>query len=1092
LASRRLKRPLVVPSIALCLALAASWPGVRAHAGSVPLTITQQGSLLVKYTPIGPTVEVKFAIYNGNPTPDASTETVQMTPATPWLTFTTSANASCTIGGTSLNCQTSLNANDTATIDATAGPAPIGQDVVAVGVAGPAGPAGAQFPVAVPGPPGPAQINVTPPTGREGDTFSLTATGGCNFAPCTDHWQLDSQPANGNSSLSSATGANPTLLARAAGAYAVSVVVTDTAGNQSPAGSTSISVDNVAPTVEGVSTNPATPVAGSPVQVKAQYVDPGCVSATDCTETYAYDWGVVQGPSGETLQVNDPTAASPTFTPDVFGDYTVTIKVTDSNGSGSLPFTITIHVGACTTCTRRSLAATGTVSAAVEGSQFTSVIANFADADGNTDPSAYAISVDWGDPTVSPGLKASGSGPFSVTASHTYAEEGTYSVSVTIADLADGDVATAISSVTVGDPSVVPAPVTMSTSFSGQEGTATAPQVLAVFRDPAGPEPLGNYSAVISWGDGTPNSGATVAIDTGSEFFDVLAGSHTFTEEGNYNVTITVMHDQAAPATMPTVRATISDPAVVASPSSFGPSPFRPAESPFSFSDVVATFIDPAGAEDSSNYSARIDWGDGNPSSRGTIVPVDGGKFSVTGLHQYLEEGTYHANVTITHELADSAAVVTDIPVDDAAVNAVGGYHFVGVEGHPRLFANPQIVASFTDPGGAEPLADYRAVIVWGDGSLPDLFAPIALGSSGAFLVESDHIYKEEGNYKIMVIIGHEDAPAQVVFSDATVDDPPVFAVGTLVGPFAAVGNEGAVINPQIIAAFTDPGGPEPVADYQAFIDWGDGSSTAGVISPAVNAPNVYVVAGAHQYIEEGFYRLTITITHDHAPPVVVNGDTVINDAQVLPLGGFTVNGAEGTHTGMQAVATFFDSGGPETLADYSASIDWGDGTPHTPGVIAYDSVTKRFTVSGDHTYAEEGQYPVRVRISHDASIPATTSSTAEIKDAPLQGAALSITDAGGREIKAGHATGVVQVAAFSDADPNGTASDYIATIDWGDGTVPDVGTVASDGAGGFTVSGDHTYEDRNLDGYTVTVVVCDTGGSSVTLTSTAIVKGRK
>src|SRR5262249_48691218 len=51
--------------------------------------------------------------------------------------------------------------------------------------------------------------------------------------------------------------------------------------------------------------------------------------------------------------------------------------------------------------------------------------------------------------------------------------------------------------------------------------------------------------------------------------------------------------------------------------------------------------------------------------------------------------------------------------------------------------------------------------------------------------------------------------------------------------------------------------------------------------------------------------------------------------------------------------------------------------------------------------------------------------------------------------------TGIV--ASFIDANPNATASDFTATIDWGDGTST-TGTIVAQTGGGFAVDGAHTY----------------------------------
>ena len=73
-------------------------------------------------------------------------------------------------------------------------------------------------------------------------------------------------------------------------------------------------------------------------------------------------------------------------------------------------------------------------------------------------------------------------------------------------------------------------------------------------------------------------------------------------------------------------------------------------------------------------------------------------------------------------------------------------------------------------------------------------------------------------------------------------------------------------------------------------------------------------------------------------------------------------------------------------------------------------------------------------------------------------------------------------VATFTDANPNATASDFTATINWGDGTTT-TGTVVAQNGGGFAVDGTHTYADEGK--YTVDVTINDVGGSTASATST-------
>ena len=55
-------------------------------------------------------------------------------------------------------------------------------------------------------------------------------------------------------------------------------------------------------------------------------------------------------------------------------------------------------------------------------------------------------------------------------------------------------------------------------------------------------------------------------------------------------------------------------------------------------------------------------------------------------------------------------------------------------------------------------------------------------------------------------------------------------------------------------------------------------------------------------------------------------------------------------------MATFNDANPMAPISDYTATIDWGDGTPNSQGtIIQPGGVGTTFEVLGTHTYADAG-----------------------------------------------------------------------------------------------------------------------------------------
>ncbi len=83
------------------------------------------------------------------------------------------------------------------------------------------------------------------------------------------------------------------------------------------------------------------------------------------------------------------------------------------------------------------------------------------------------------------------------------------------------------------------------------------------------------------------------------------------------------------------------------------------------------------------------------------------------------------------------------------------------------------------------------------------------------------------------------------------------------------------------------------------------------------------------------------------------------------------------------AVATFTDADTSVTPAAVTATVDWGDGSAVDPSTTVTESAGI-FTVSGTHTYAAGGTFPVTVSITDPHGVTATTVGSAAVSDAPV------------------------------------------------------------------------------------------------------------
>ncbi len=681
--------------------------------------------------------------------------------------------------------------------------------------------------------------------------------------------------------------------------------------------------------------------------------------------------------------------------------------------------------------------------------------------DGNTANVAgdFTAQIDWGDTTTSTGTVQGSNGSFSVVGSHTYTTSGEHTISVEVADDSPDAATGTITSTAVS-------------GFGGQvtlnaatEGTALSSAQVATFADTTGSHAATDYTATIDWGDGSTSSGTV----SGSGQSFTVTGNHTYAdEEANEStgdgtspiMTVTITRTSDAVTITPSGTVDVADADFLTS----GPSKTIAGSPNQSLTSVtVLTFSDSYLGQIASDLPATIDWGDGSDPDTGT-VSGSGGSFTVTGTHTYTADGQYNITVGIADDVPSPTQIHTFAATAIIGV-AAGKFLLDGVaEGN----GSSQNVATFGDSNSSDTAADFTASIDWGDGTLT---GGTISGGSGSFTVSGIHPYADEGDEPLAVTFTRSaDHDTATVTGTTTVGEDDSFVVSA--DNFN--GDPGTAINNVQVATFTDAFTGQVASDLDVTINWGDGTSSAGTVSGGGGS---FTVDGSHTYAKGGNYTFNVSVADD--PPGTAaanaNGSATINLSGHMVFTSATEALAVPNGT---PIATFSDSNGGDSASSFSATIDWGDGTS-SAGTVSGGAGT--FTVSGGHTYADEG--------NDQASVTLTRTSDQAMSTV---GGAVSVAE---NDALAGHGTTFSihahqsfsgTVATFTDTDTANVAGDFIATIDWGDGTTT-AGTVAGS-SGAFTVSGSHAYAAAGQDTVTVTLADDAPGTASAMATTTATV----
>ena len=440
------------------------------------------------------------------------------------------------------------------------------------------------------------------------------------------------------------------------------------------------------------------------------------------------------------------------------------------------------------------------------------------DGTGSLDPDGDIVLFDW---DFGDGATAQGD-----LVSHVYADEGTFTVTLTVTD--DGTTpATATDTATVTVRNVAPTIVRVSADpntlpHSGGESTITVEAT-----DPAGDNDPLLYSFDC---DGIGR------FEIGPQADNSAICVFTEDDEGTNTVNVEV-DDQDGGVTSRSTTVTVSPPPE-------NTPPIANAGGNQTVNEGATILVDGTDSTDEDGRIVTYEWDFGD----GTAAE------GPTQTHVYADDGTFTVTLTVTDDGTPTPLTDTDtmtVTVNNVAptVDAGDGQRFQSNEGDVV-----RVSSTFTDLGSED---THTATIDWGDASQNTTISPAVSPLS------AEHVYRDDGEFTIAITVTDDDNGSGTATAVLVVRN---------VAPIVEAGDDLAAFvgNPvDFNGSFRDPGIDDT---HDISWDFGDGASGVG-LTPT------------HTYGAPGTFTATLTVTDDDGGSNRNTTRVVVLDEADLPLG---------------------------------------------------------------------------------------------------------------------------------------------------------------------------------------------------------------